>query len=243
MAERGSSAKKRGAKSAATTGGRKTRSVAVTPDARRRGAARTVRDGRLYELIYAEWLSGRDPRSLAAEHPVELRRVYEIIKECREGMVAELAFGEPGRARVLVEEVLLQKYRAVSDAREIELRAREKANTSVELGAYNSRTRALRDLTMFLRESGLFEEEPERPAVSQAQLVDEINFARRRWKEMADLGRDQDRKHWERRTAALKTQYDTEYPRTYDEHMSESAQYQASKEREEDEPDVYQQQL
>jgi hypothetical protein len=238
MPERGDTAKKRGAKSAATTPGRKTRAVLVEADARRRGAAGTVRKGRRYELIHAEWLSGRDPQSLAVEHDLEPRRVYEIIKSCREGMVAELAFGEPGRARVLFEELLLQKFRAVSDAREIELRAREEGNTSVELGAYNSRIRALRDLTMFLRESGLLESEDEQPAVSEAQLADEIGFAWRRWVEMDELGRDQDRKYWERRTAALKTQYDTEYPRTYAQNMAESAQYQASKEREEDEGDV-----
>ncbi len=222
MAERGDTAKKRGAKSGGTKTGRKTRAVPVETEGRR-GAARTVRDGRRNEIIQAEWLSGRDPHSLATEYNLKPRRVYEIVKDCREGMVAELAFGELGRARVLIEELLLQKFRAVSDAREIELRAREKANTSVELGAYNARIRALRDLTMFLRETGLLEsEDGQPPAVSEAQLNDEFHFAWRRWGEMKELGRDEERKYWERKAAEVKNRLNAKYPRTYEQSMAHS---------------------
>jgi hypothetical protein len=222
MAECGDTAKKRGAKSGGTKSGRKTRAVPVEKE-EPHGAAGTVRKGRRNEMIQAEWLSGRDPESLAKEHDLKRRRVYEIVKDCREGMIAGLALGEPGRARVLREELLLQKFRAVSDAREIELRAREKANTSVELGAYNARIRALRDLTMFLRETGLLESEDEQPpAVSEAQLNDEFDFAWKRWGEMAKLGRDEERKYWERRAAEVKMKRDAEYPLTREQLMAHS---------------------
>ena len=222
MAERGDAANKRGGETGGTK--RRARSTKSVPVQREgaRGAARTVRDGRRNEIIQAEWLSGRDPRSLAAEYGLKPRRVYEIVRECREGMIAELELDEPGRARALLEELLLHKVRAVSDAREIKLRARESANTSVELGAYNARTRALRDLTMFLRETGLLEPDEEQPAVSEMQLNDELAFAYRRWKEMSALGKETDRKYWERRAAELKLQMDAEYPRTHEELMAAS---------------------
>jgi hypothetical protein len=83
-----------------------------------------------------------------------LSRVYEIIKDCREGGIEELELIEPWRAQRFADELLLQMKRAINDAREIELRAQSQGNTAVELGAYKARVRATHDYAMFLRETG-----------------------------------------------------------------------------------------
>jgi transposase len=133
---------------------RKTRPVSRAPGGRAAGAAKTVHDGRRNEQIQAEWRSGREPRALAAEFGLSLSRTYEIIKECREGGIEELELTQPWRAQRFADELLIQKKRAINDARELELRAREQGNTAVELGAYKARVQATRDYAMFLQETG-----------------------------------------------------------------------------------------
>lgn len=96
MDERGNTAKKTGGKTSGVKRARSSRPVPVERNGTR-DAARAVRHGPRNELIQAEWLSGRDPRSLAAEHGLKPRRVYEIIRDCREGMVAELNVVSQGK--------------------------------------------------------------------------------------------------------------------------------------------------
>jgi hypothetical protein len=113
---------------------RKARSIKTAAGGKEPGAARTVKDGRRNEQIAAEWRRGRDVSSLAAETGLRPRRVYEIIKQCREGEIEGLALNEPWRGRTFADELLVQKIAAINDAREIELLARETGNLPVQLG-------------------------------------------------------------------------------------------------------------
>jgi hypothetical protein len=155
MSQRGKAAKTGGPpKGAAKQPTRKTRSVQKSSVEKGPGAARTVQDGRRNEQIQAEWRNGREPDSLATEFGLSERRVYEIIKQCREGRIEALELDAPWRDQAWADELLLYIRAALNETREIQIRARRQGNTASELGALKVRMQLLRELTTFLQETG-----------------------------------------------------------------------------------------
>jgi hypothetical protein len=133
---------------------RKTRSVKQSSAKKGPGAARTVQDGRRNEMIQSEWRNGRDQASLAAEFGLSERRVYEIIKECREGRIEALELDAPWRDQRWADELLLFMQAAINETRETQIRARREGNTANELGALKARIPLLKELKSFLQETG-----------------------------------------------------------------------------------------
>ena len=176
MDDCGDTAKKGGRRQAAAT--QRKRTIRAAKKATRdkgRGAAGTVEEGRRNELIQREWRRGRDVPSLAAEFGIKPRRVYEIIKQCREGEIEALALNEPWRGQRFADELLVQKIAVVNDAREMELRMRVKGNAPVELGAFKARVRAINELATFLQETGRLrlrdlKDEAERMLIGKAMV-------------------------------------------------------------------------
>ncbi|HEY4894758.1 MAG TPA: hypothetical protein VII01_01595, partial [Solirubrobacteraceae bacterium] len=141
----------------------------------KKGAAGRVAEGRRNEQIYAERLSGTDVSSLVAEHDLQKSQIYQILKDCREGAIEDLELDDPWRAQRFADELLLQKIRAINDAREIELRARGRNNLAVELGAFKARVGATREYATLLEETGrLGDLQDLKPEAAVAELWDAV---------------------------------------------------------------------
>ena len=120
-----------------------------------RGTAKKDAEVRRNRQIVAERLAGRSVRSLAEQFPLSPRQIYDIVKEYREAGVTDLELGSPWRAQQFAEEHLLRLEEAINAARELELRAQEQNNASLQLGAFKQRIKLESDQTKFLQETGL----------------------------------------------------------------------------------------
>lgn len=107
------------------------------------------------EQIVAERLTGRSARSLGVQFDLSTRQIYDICKEDCKISIADLEIGAPWRAQQFAEEYLLRLEEAINDARELELRAREQNNASLQLGAFKQRIKLESDQIKFLQETGL----------------------------------------------------------------------------------------
>jgi hypothetical protein len=117
-------------------------------------AAATVKRAELYKAIYAEWRRGRDIPSLNAKFGLSERRISEILDELRAGEIETLGLSEPWRGQRFSDEELIRRIAVISDAAEIQERARENGNAAVELGALKVRVKGITELAILLEETG-----------------------------------------------------------------------------------------
>jgi hypothetical protein len=155
MTQRGDTAQKGGPP---PSGKKATKRETPAPQKRARGKTRgatgTIEKGRRNEQILAGWLRGRTVASLAAEHGVRKRRIYEVIQDGEKAAIEELGLTEPWRGHQFADEALLRLKAVINDCVEKEDRARLSGNESVELGALKLRARTLKELTTFLQQIG-----------------------------------------------------------------------------------------
>jgi hypothetical protein len=134
---------------------RETRATRMAAEGRTPPAAGTVKRGRQYETIFAEWRGGRDQASIAARHDkLGERRVREIIDELRAGEIESLRLNDPWAGHRYADDLMLRRVTALDDAAEAVMRAKESGNASELLAALKYRDQTLTQLTTLLQDTG-----------------------------------------------------------------------------------------